>query len=437
MIVANSVQRLRYFDGEYLRSYDFTDEQSYHIAMRRLMNMRLHLHGIVYGLDIVLDQDSVPVTGPFFYSISPGLAIDQTGREIIVTAPYSLTNVLTAPGLGPGDYEVWICYQETETSLPAAGYQDCNSGTQYTRWQETFQVQLKPVIGPSIATDCGGLRLGIVRLQMGPLGLGFGYPAQNIERNYVGIRAQRVIAPDEEKDTFDITALSLPPPPPQVPDLLPGYLDVRPSIFNRGNMIVRKNLVIGDDFVLNSSDPTGPNYSQNLPNFTPTPTGDLKITGDMFLNGNFYGYNPTAGQWYQMKQYIQSLSPTTLAASVFYPTPPQPVPGAFVPPYSITIPQSINLNSGVPPGIPNPTIVLSINEIDWQDPVDLNNYWNTNPTVQNIGFQVQLSGALFNGATNPPTLTFNIVITPGVHVGTNILLPITGVGVNYMLIFVP
>ena len=97
--MANPVQRLRYFDGEYLRSYDFTDEQSYHIAMRRLMNRRLHLHGIVYGLEIMQDQDSVPSSGIYSYSISPGMAIDQTGREIIVTAPYSLTNVLKRSGV--------------------------------------------------------------------------------------------------------------------------------------------------------------------------------------------------------------------------------------------------------------------------------------------------------------------------------------------------
>ena len=79
--VPNPVQRLRYFDGEYLRSYDFTDEQTYHIEMRRLMNRKLHLYGIIYGLEIVQDDDSVPSTNSYFFSIAPGMAIDKSGRE--------------------------------------------------------------------------------------------------------------------------------------------------------------------------------------------------------------------------------------------------------------------------------------------------------------------------------------------------------------------
>jgi hypothetical protein len=159
----------------------------------------------------------------------------------------------------------------------------------------------------------------------------------------------------------------------------------------------------------------------------------------MFLNGNFYGFDAIAGQWYQLKPYIQSLGPTTLAGSISVTTSPQPLPATFGSPYLIQIPVTVNLNSGVPPGITNPTIVLSLNEIDWQDPVTLHAQWNTNATVNTIGFQVQLpsSSAAFNAATSPPTLTFNCVITPGVQKGSNVILPITKVGVSYMLIFVP
>ena len=38
--MSNQIERLRYYDGEYLRSYDFTDEQAYHIEMRRRLNHR-------------------------------------------------------------------------------------------------------------------------------------------------------------------------------------------------------------------------------------------------------------------------------------------------------------------------------------------------------------------------------------------------------------
>ena len=115
--MSNQIERLRYYDGEYLRSYDFTAEQAYHIEMRRRLNHRLHLHGIVYGLEIQQDQDSPPQP-PYFYSILPGMAIDHSGREIFVPAPYPLSsvNVLNRPGLeGLKAYEVWLCYRETQT----------------------------------------------------------------------------------------------------------------------------------------------------------------------------------------------------------------------------------------------------------------------------------------------------------------------------------
>ena len=45
--MSSPIERVRYYEGEYLRSADFDAEQSYHIEMRRRMNHALHLHGIV------------------------------------------------------------------------------------------------------------------------------------------------------------------------------------------------------------------------------------------------------------------------------------------------------------------------------------------------------------------------------------------------------
>ena len=228
-------------------------------------------------------------------------------------APYSLTNVLTGPGLSAGNnYEVWICYQESETGLPAAGYLDCNVKNQNTRWQEAFQVQLIPTQGASVVTSCGGVRLGIFTVIVSPSGFGLAIQGPvnllqtyNVKRHYVGIRAQYLIAPDQvDPDSFDITASTTP-----VPDLpLPGYLDVQPGVFNHGNVIVKKNLVVGNDFALAGSSPP-----------TPPSTGNVKVTGDLLLYGSFYGFNSTTGQWYGLQQYIQSLTPSIVAGSTTNP----------------------------------------------------------------------------------------------------------------------
>src|SRR5437016_11780351 len=206
--------------------------------MRRRLNHRLHLHGIVYGLEIQQDQESV-APDAIFYSIAQGMAIDQTGREIFITAPYPLSseNVLNRPGLMTNEaYEVWLCYMETQTGLPAAGYRDCNEKAQQTRWQEDFQVVLKPV-NPTknsyIPPDCGGVRLGTVYLDNTNGWQISSIPAPDgTGRVYVGIRAQRVIAPDEEPETFDVSKQNI-----QLPKriALPGYVDIKPSALERGN----------------------------------------------------------------------------------------------------------------------------------------------------------------------------------------------------------
>jgi hypothetical protein len=415
------VQRLRYFDGEYLRSYDFTDEQSYHIAMRRLMNLRLHLHGIVFGLGIEMDQDSVLPNGPLFFSVAPGMAIDKSGREIVVKAPYSLTEVLTGPGLRPGWYEVWICYQENETGLPAAGYLDCDVQNQNTRFQEAFQIVLNPQ--GAVAPNCGGVRLGTIDLRKGILGLEIS-KSNSDGRTYVGIRAQRIIAPDEEKDQFDITAVNTP-----VPDQpLPGYLDVHPGVFNRGNVIVKKNQVIGDDFVLDSK-----TYN-NLPNTIP-PTGNLKVTSDLFLNGSFYGF--INGQWYGLQQYIQMLTPAVITGNA---TIPITAPGAVPAPPYVTGTVTVNVNSNLPAVTKPLAILVALTEVDWVDPVTLEKDWFTSADP---GAKKPLTVSVA-GPSVPPAPAPSINLTLSATVGPVVLdassvvqIPITSVSVSYVVVFTP
>jgi hypothetical protein len=419
--VSNQIERLRYYDGEYLRSYDFTDEQSYHLEMRRRLNHRLHLHGIVYGLHLVQDQDSPPPPQIPFFSIAPGMAIDREGREIFLPAPYSLSpqNVLMRPGLSAGDYELWLCYQETQTGLPAAGYRDCNSKNQNTRWLETFQVVLKPLKpkpGDYVPPDCGGVRLGVVTLsgsnQISQVndGLLNGHPL----RTYVGIRAQRIIAPDDSADTFDITAL---PTATKVPDkLLPGYLDVEPGVFNRGNVVVKKNAVIGDDFSLDASTPNGKNLPKNIP-----ATGNLKVTSDVFLNGDFFAL--VGGQWFELGDYIKTKMPQVLIG----------------PPATIAIPQT-SITSGVfhtsvqttLPTVSKETVVLSITETDWRDENELTLFAGQGP------IQVSVSPTIANTGGNNYDVAISWTVAPSKHFGAgDDRLPVTKLVVSFVVVFEP
>jgi hypothetical protein len=433
--VSNQIERLRYYDGEYLRGYDFTDEQSYHLEMRRRLNHRLHLHGIVYGLHLVQDQDSPPPPQIPFFSIAPGMAIDREGREIFLPAPYSLSpqNVLMRPGLSAGDYELWLCYQETQTGLPSAGYRDCKSKNQNTRWLETFQVVLKPLkpkSGDYIPPDCGGVRLGVVTLggsnQITQVndGLLNGHPL----RTYVGIRAQRIIAPDDSADTFDITALT----PPDTPHsrMLLGYLDIEPGVFNRGNVIVKKNAVVGDDFPLDSTAPNGNNLPNNIP-----ATGNLKVTSDFFLNGDFYAQ--IGGIWFLLKDYIQTLTPAVVTdvATIDFST---PLPGEVDAVGNITRTTPVSLDSKLPRVSKMQKISVSLNEVLWQSPKDLNHYWPAGPPHNDKAVTISVSGPSVPPAP-APAINFQISATvgPALTIAGKLTLPIANLSVSFFGVFIP
>jgi hypothetical protein len=73
-----SIKRLKYFNHQFLREQDFTAEQAYHIAMRRLHNRSVHGWGVVEGLDVRKKSDRE-------ITIEPGVAIDGEGREIVLS----------------------------------------------------------------------------------------------------------------------------------------------------------------------------------------------------------------------------------------------------------------------------------------------------------------------------------------------------------------
>lgn len=73
-----SARRTRYFQGRLLTAEDFEREQTYFLDRSRRHNRFLHGWGIVTGLDVKLNRRSREI------EISPGLAIDCAGNEIVV-----------------------------------------------------------------------------------------------------------------------------------------------------------------------------------------------------------------------------------------------------------------------------------------------------------------------------------------------------------------
>ncbi|HEY9861899.1 MAG TPA: hypothetical protein V6D16_20545, partial [Candidatus Obscuribacterales bacterium] len=70
-------KRPRYFDGQYLKVDDFVNEQEYHLDRQRRTSRFLHVAGILEGLQVTVENNTLRIT--------PGAAIDDQGRQILLT----------------------------------------------------------------------------------------------------------------------------------------------------------------------------------------------------------------------------------------------------------------------------------------------------------------------------------------------------------------
>jgi len=105
-------ERNKYYYGKLLSVEDFNAEQKYMNDKRRLVNRLLHGAGVVSGLGVVqLDEQTI--------TVDSGMALDPTGREVVVDAPVtkklSLINGYdSALGLS-GEAYVYLCLEYSES----------------------------------------------------------------------------------------------------------------------------------------------------------------------------------------------------------------------------------------------------------------------------------------------------------------------------------
>lgn len=304
----STIDRLLYYDGEFLRAFDFSDEQAYHREMRRRLNRYLHLYGIVRGLQLNEDVQA----GIHEVSILPGLAIDAFGREIYVFVPYTLgdQDVQNARiPAGGGLYDVWLRYNKTAQTPPSAGYNNCNQTNQYTRWLENFSVVLlaspsHPFTPPAFTDDDTddptqdqvGVLLGTVNVSPGSATAQFSSPVFH-HRHFFGVIAQRLQTPpgyDAISYPFQFQKQNSPHQPPV-------SLDIEPNIF------ARQNVIVGPDFDLTKT--TSGVAISISPAATSNAAGSMKLAGDLFVQGNIYSFlpDPLSPQWLGLSGYVKQL----------------------------------------------------------------------------------------------------------------------------------
>jgi hypothetical protein len=107
-------KRVHYFDQMSLVESDFTDEQRYHVDMRRRINRLFHSFGIAEGLQVIR-------TGARQVTVKAGLAIDRDGREIVLDTDRVLD--LSNAGQFPANtaVTVTVAYQEAPTDPSTKG----------------------------------------------------------------------------------------------------------------------------------------------------------------------------------------------------------------------------------------------------------------------------------------------------------------------------
>ncbi len=376
----DQIERVLYYEREYLRSFDFIAEQNYHLEMRRRLNLALHLWGIVEGLDVKLG--GVAPGAPDQYYISPGMAINARGCEILLFAPYILSedDIQANRIINPGRYSLWIAYARTEATPPAPGYRLCNLPDQYTRWRESYRILILPkdyalpAIEPGATDDLSDdpdkqfwpVRLGSVDVEDigGELRIKKAWPKA---RTYIGLRAQRIVAP--------------------VATLGPSAPDANRPIEVEADLRADKNLIVGKDFGVTNVQPP--------PTVSPFPSlrGNLKVRRDIFLNGNLYA--KSGGQWLELQQYVLKLIPE-IQIGVH----PSFVPTANGDPSTGS--ETISLTSNLPT-VKTAKMIAHISSINWLSKNDFNT-WNNNI---NVARPTQLE--LLVGS---PTISNNIVDFP-------------------------
>ena len=138
-----SFERNNYFYGKLLTSKDFQNEQRYTNDKRRLINRTLHGMGIVYGMDVVVADDSSII-------LQSGMALDAGGREIVVpqTQVIKLSTIDGYQELKTDKAYLGIEYAENNIDMVEPMIDSEDDEKQYNRAKESYHLFLRD------AEDC-------------------------------------------------------------------------------------------------------------------------------------------------------------------------------------------------------------------------------------------------------------------------------------------
>ena len=133
------VQRPSFFEGEVLSAADLEQLVVYLRDRDTRHLLGGHTWGIVAGLQLL--EQAAP-TGDVDFYLLPGYAVDGYGRSVVVVHPLRLS-VDWFNGQPSGPVQVWVRYDQGETSAVRPGFQVCCSETDaYSRVAESYAIEV-------------------------------------------------------------------------------------------------------------------------------------------------------------------------------------------------------------------------------------------------------------------------------------------------------
>ena len=164
-------ERNRYFYGQMLDVEQFNCEQLYGIGKRWLLNRYVAGIGVICGLDVKLCEKGRSI------AVTPGLALDHCGREIVVPClsrpqplpsakepsdDYSKAEASSQSAkddecCDKGEYvHICLCYHECESDPVPVLAKDCKTEEYCVsgKIQERYRIVVKPGKAPPIDLDC-------------------------------------------------------------------------------------------------------------------------------------------------------------------------------------------------------------------------------------------------------------------------------------------
>jgi hypothetical protein len=211
--MSDPVQRPRYFEGQVLAAEDLTAGLDYTRAQAARHNRLVHRWGIVTGLTLTETRRSGSGASWVEVTVSPGMAIDGTGREIVVPDAQLLDErAFERRRVAVGDAEAWYPVMIAGADLgvvPPPSTRKCTparANRTAEGWQidfaapgfETTLTQQKP---PNIDDGAGGapntprwwILLGFVKWDATLRRFtAVANESNGIARRYVGVRADEI-----------------------------------------------------------------------------------------------------------------------------------------------------------------------------------------------------------------------------------------------------